>query len=149
MGADLKPYRLDLARSLGAMRSVNIQTHDLKQAVADWTDGKGADIVILAVGSNEALLDAVELVKQQGTVFQVGELHEATFNPSAAFIRKEISMTGSWYYTSGDWPEMLNLHCAGLPYGKLITHVFPFERAQEAYDTFVSGQSGKVVLTYD
>ena len=118
------------------------------RAVAEFDDD-GCDVVILAVGRNEALLQAIDLVKQQGTVFQVGELEEATFNPSAAFIRKEISMTGSWYYTSRDWEETLCLHRAGLPYGKVITHVFPFEQAQKAYDTFVSGESGKVFLTND
>ena len=149
MGADLRAYRVNLARELGAAKAVNIEVQDLEREVMDWTGGKGADIVILAVGKNEALLRAIDLVRQQGRVFQVGELEEATLNPSAAFIRKEITMTGSWYYTSGDWSEMLALHRAGLPYPKLITHVYPFAQAQTAYDTFVSGNSGKVVLTYD
>jgi threonine 3-dehydrogenase len=43
---------------------------------------------------------------------------------------------------------MLGLYQAGLPIDKLITHTYPFEQAQEAYDTFVSGESGKVILTY-
>ena len=149
MGADMVPFRLEFATQLGASRVVNIQEHDLKQAVLDWTSGNGADIVILAVGKNPALLQAVDVLKQQGTLFQVGEMEEATFNPSAAFIRKEITMTGSWYYTSADWEDMLALHHAGLPYGKLITHVFPFAQAQDAFDVFVSGNSGKVILTYD
>jgi threonine dehydrogenase-like Zn-dependent dehydrogenase len=34
---------------------------------------------------------------------------------------------------------MLAFHHSGLAYGKLITHVFPVEQAQEAFDTFVSG----------
>ena len=149
MGADLVAYRLAFAKSLGAAQVVNIQDGDLKQAVWNWTSGLGADTVILAVGKNEALLQAVDVVKQQGTVFQVGEMEEATFNPSAAFIRKEITMTGSWYYTSADWEEMLALHHAGLPYDKLISHVFPFDEVQEAYDTFASGESGKVILRMD
>jgi len=149
MGADLVPYRLSLARELGAVRAVENNGQELSEAVEDWTEGAGADVVILAVGKNEALLQAVDLVKQQGTLFQVGELHEATTNPSAAFIVKEISMTGSWYYTSEDWAEMLRLHDAGLPYARLITHVYSFTEAQDAYDTFVSGESGKVVLTQD
>ena len=149
MGADLFPFRLNLAGELGAARTVDIRTQDLRAAVEDWTEGAGADVVILAVGKNEALLQAVDLVKQQGTLFQVGELHKATFNPSAAFIQQEITMTGSWYYTSRDWEAMLALHNRGLPYEKLITHVIPFEQAQAAYNAFVSGNSAKVVLTYE
>lgn len=148
MGADMVDFRLSHSKDLGATHVVNIQTQNLKQEVLNWTSGQGADIVILAVGKNEALLQAVDVLKQQGTLFQVGEMNEATFNPSAAFIRKEITMTGSWYYTSADWEDMLALHHAGLPYAKLITHVFPFAQAQKAFDLFSSGQSGKVVLTY-
>ncbi|MBN1673651.1 MAG: zinc-binding dehydrogenase [Kiritimatiellae bacterium] len=148
MGADLVAYRLDLARKLGARRAANIQEQDIKAEVADWTANAGADIVILAAGREDALLSAFDLVRLQGMVFQVGEIHKATLNPSAAFIAKEITMTGSWYYAPEDWPEMLRLHNSGLPYKDLITHVFPFEKAQEAYDTFASGESGKVVLTY-
>ena len=148
MGADLVEFRLALAKDLGATRVVNLQTQNLKQEVLDWTSGNGADVVILAVGRNDALLQAVDVIKQQGTLFQVGEMNEATFNPSTAFIRKEITMMGSWYYTSADWNEMLALHHAGLPYQKLITHVFPFAQAQEAFDIFASSRSGKVILTY-
>jgi len=149
MGADLFGFRLNLAMELGAGQAVNIKTQDLKEEVLDWTSGKGADIVILAAGRNDALLTAYDVVRQQGTVFQVAEFHEAVIDPSAAFVTKEITQTGSWYYTSTDWPEMLALHRAGLAYEKLVTHVFPVEKAQTAFDTFASGESGKVVLTYD
>lgn len=149
MGADLSTFRLSLASQLGATKVVNVNTKDLKKEVLNWTEGNGVDIVILAVGKNETLLQAIDLVRHQGILFQVGELNEATFNPSAAFIRKEITMTGSWYYTSADWKDMLAFHKAGLCYKKLISHTFPFEKAQDAFNTFASGDSGKVILTYE
>jgi len=148
-GADLVPYRLELSQKLGAARTVNVQTGDLKQEMQDWTDGRGVDVVILAVARQDSLLAAVDVLRQQGRLLQLAELHEATIDPSAAFIRKELTMTGAWYYGREDWQTMLALHEAGLPYKDLITHVFPFEQAQKAYDTFASGQSGKVVLTYE
>ncbi|MDP6039466.1 MAG: zinc-binding dehydrogenase, partial [Candidatus Latescibacteria bacterium] len=146
MAADLISYRIEHAKTLGATNAFHIR--DLKPAVMDWTEGSGADIVIIAVGHNDALNQAIDLVKYRGTIFQVGEISQATINPSAVFIRKEVTWTGSWYYTSADWEDMLGLYQAGLPIDKLITHTYPFEKAQEAYDTFVSGESGKVVLTY-
>lgn len=148
MGADLVEYRRDLALSLGAAKAADAGGGGLKEEVLDWTNGFGPEVVIMAVGRSEVLLQAIELVGRQGTVYQVGELSKATIDPSGAFIRKEITMTGSWYYTSSDWQVMLALHEQGLPYGKLVTHIFPMERAQEAYDLFASGEAGKVVLTY-
>ena len=147
-GCDLVPYRVKLAETLGASRGLNGGDESFKQEILDWTEGKGPDIVILAVGNNQALLQAVDLVRYRGKIYQVGEIHEATFNPSAAFIRKEVTWTGSWYYTSGDWETMLLLHESGLSLSNLITHRYPFQSAQEAYDTFISGESGKVILTY-
>ena len=148
MGADISPYRIKLSKELGAIDSVDINNQDIVAKIKEWTDGRGADIVILAVGRNDALLSAADLVKQQGTIFQVSEFTQAQINPSAMFVQKEITMTGSWYYTSEDWKAMLALTKAGLPVSKLVTHVFPFEKAQEAFELFASGNSGKVVLTY-
>ena len=150
MGVDLSEYRINLARELGAETCAHVtEGSDVKQAVMDWTDGRGADIVIIGVGREDVMKTSFDLVRQQGTVFMVGELEEVTFNPSALFIRREATMTGSWYYTSSDWPDMLAAHESGMPYHKLITHKFPFEQAQAAFDTFVSGESGKVILTYE
>lgn len=150
MGVDISAYRVNLAKELGAEEAVlGGESHDVEQAVMDWTDGRGADIVMIAAGRAEVFKTGFDLVRQQGTIIQVGELEELTFNPSGVFIRREATMMGSWYYASQDWPNMLAAHESGMPYGKLITHRFPFEEAQAAYDTFVSGESGKVVLTYE
>jgi len=43
---------------------------------------------------------------------------------------------------------MLDYYSRGLPIKKLITHVIPFEKSQEAFDIFLSGNSGKIVLKY-
>ncbi len=148
-GVDISPYRIELAKKLGAEMVVHGGDDDVKAAVLEWTAGRGADIVILAVARNESLRTAFDVVRRYGTVYQLAELAEATINFGEAFIRHEAVMTGSWYYNNQDWPLMQQLHKDGLPYEKLITHEFTLDRTQEAFDTFVAGESGKVVLTYD
>lgn len=146
LGADVSPYRVKLAKELGAKETVNVASESIQQRVADWTKGLGADIVILCVARAESMALAFELVRRHGTVFQVAELQEANLKLGDWFLRKEAFLTGSWYYTSSDWPLMLQMHRAGLPYAKLVTHVLPLAKAQEAYDVFVAGETGKVVL---
>jgi len=147
LGVDVSEYRMNLAREFGAERTVaGTGNKGVIDEVLQWTDGFGADVVILAVARQESLQLAFELVRRHGTVFQVAEFGEATMHFSNAFIRKEASMTGSWYYTSSDWPLMLQLHRDGLPYKKLVTHVMALDQAQEAFDTFIGGKSGKVIL---
>lgn len=148
LGADLSDYRVDLARKLGAARAVNVARDDLKQAAADFTAGRGADVVVLAVADEEVFRTGIDLLGQQGTFFLLAELARADFVLNDALLRKEISLLGSWYYAGADWAEMLALHEAHLPYEKLVTHVFAHEQAQAAYDTFVSRDSGKVVLAW-
>ncbi len=147
MGADLAPYRLKLAQECGAEQVVDVSKEDVVQRVMDWTAGWGADVVILAVAREASLHLAFECVRRYGTVFQVAELEEAKLNFSKSFLRKEAQMMGSWYYTSADWPLMLQMHRDGLPYHKLITHTFPLAQAQEAFTRFAAGETGKVVLT--
>lgn len=148
IGSDPLDYRRNLALELGAKFAIDPLNGDSIARIAEWTDGVGVDIAILAVGREDALQACAEALSHQGTLFQVAEFSEATINPSAMFVQKELTMTGSWYFTSADWPTMLKYHKNGLPLKKLITHVFPFERIQEAVETFLAGKSGKVVLTY-
>ncbi len=145
-GADVSPYRNKLVKDMGAEKSFDASKPDFTQQVMDWTDGLGADIVILAVARQESLQLCFELVRRHGTVFQVAELEMAQLNFSKSFLRREATMMGSWYYTSEDWPFMLDLHRKGLPYRKLITHVIPLAQAQEGIDAFIKGESGKVIL---
>jgi threonine dehydrogenase-like Zn-dependent dehydrogenase len=148
MGADFVSYRTELAKKIGAERIANLAEQDLEKEVTNWTEGRGADIVILAAGKEAALHSAVKIVRHQGTIFQVAEFFQANINPSAMFVEREITMTGSWYYTSKDWGNMLDYYRRKLPISKLITHVLPFEKSQEAFDIFSSGNSGKVILKY-
>ena len=57
------------------------------------------------------------------------------------------TIMGSWHYHRSEWDEMLAMLAAGLDAQKLVTHTFPFARAEEAYQLFAAGQTGKVILT--
>lgn len=146
LGADISPYRMNLAHELGAEDAWSAEPGELRERVMKATAGAGADIVILAVAREASIAQAFELVRRHGTVYQVAEIERAAFNFSEGFLRREATMMGSWYYTSGDWPLMLQMHQQGLKYRKLVTHVLPLAQAQQGFDTFIKGESGKVVL---
>jgi threonine dehydrogenase-like Zn-dependent dehydrogenase len=61
-------------------------------------------------------------------------------------ILKEVELIGSWYSRPADHPVMVDLVQRGLDVGRMITHRFGIEQAQEAYDTFHSGKGTKVVI---
>jgi threonine dehydrogenase-like Zn-dependent dehydrogenase len=148
IGSDIVDYRLELAKNLGAEMCVNVGRASLKDAVMEATDGAGADIVAIAAGVPSLYESAVAVVKRQGVIFQVGAVSKVELPVNDVLVGKEVTLMGSWYYAREDWEDMLSYHRDGLALGALITHTMPLSEAQQAYDVFVSGQSGKVVLTY-
>jgi threonine dehydrogenase-like Zn-dependent dehydrogenase len=59
-------------------------------------------------------------------------------------------ITGSNMFTASDYNELVRLMLrTGLHFADLVTHRFPLECAQEAFDTFAGGQTGKVIFTWE
>ena len=61
----------DLARSLGADLVINTRGEDLGKKIQDWTDGRGADVVIDNLGG-EVLAKSIEAAKPLGTIVAFG-----------------------------------------------------------------------------
>jgi 2-desacetyl-2-hydroxyethyl bacteriochlorophyllide A dehydrogenase len=72
MAADLSDMRLKKAQQCGIHRTVNSKTQDLKSVVMDWTGGKGAQIVVEAIGVSEVIAEAVLLTRRYGEVILLG-----------------------------------------------------------------------------
>lgn len=69
---DTDPYRLEIARCLGASDSINNQIEDAVARVKEITDGKGCDTVIEAVGVPATFEMCQELVAPGGVLANVG-----------------------------------------------------------------------------
>jgi len=77
---DVLPMRCDLAGRLGADRVIDAANEDPVRAVLDWTDGRGADAVVYAVGGpagGKAFAQAQQMVGPGGMI-QVLGLYEGT-----------------------------------------------------------------------
>ena len=64
--------RLKLARELGADIAVNSDNEDIVKTVMDQTDGKGADAIVLAVGSEAAVANAFDMISPLGRMVVIG-----------------------------------------------------------------------------
>ncbi|MET9736345.1 zinc-dependent alcohol dehydrogenase family protein [Streptomyces sp. NPDC006458] len=148
VAVDLAPARLDAARRLGADAVANARENP-EQLVADLTDGLGADVVIEAVGVPESFEACTRMVRPGGHVANVG-VHgaPATLHLEDLWI-KNITITTGLVDTYST-PTLLRMATAGrLPTAQLVTHTFPLDRMEEAYDVFArAAETGalKVVL---
>ncbi len=148
VAVDLSPYRLDLAKRLGAADTINANEEDTASRLRALTGGVGPDVCIEAAGKPETGMACFKAVRTAGTVIFNGEQGPLPLSPSDQFIRRDITAVGSWFYHFSEFPEMLQLYRDGLGPLDLITHRFPLEEVETAFKQFSSRQSGKVVLTY-
>lgn len=135
VAVDLAPARLEAARQLGA-DAVADARESPEQLVADLTDGLGADVVIEAVGVPESFELCTRMVRPGGHVANVG-VHgaPATLHLEDLWI-KNITITTGLVDTYST-PTLLRMTAAGrLPTSQLVTHTFPLEHMEEAYDVF-------------
>ena len=72
LAVDISDERLEFARRCGITRTVNSAENDLREAVEDWTDGKGAHTVVEAIGNSDVIEEAVFLARRFGEVILLG-----------------------------------------------------------------------------
>jgi L-iditol 2-dehydrogenase len=92
---------------------------------AEPGDGRGADVVIEAAGSEQAWFDAEELVRPGGTVVMFGGLPREARPPIDAFRLhyEELTIRGSFHHTPATVRAALAFLSSGAyPWGRLVTH---------------------------
>ncbi|MEU5092649.1 zinc-dependent alcohol dehydrogenase family protein [Streptomyces sp. NPDC021356] len=135
IAVDVAPARLEAARKLGAEAVVDAREAP-EQLVADLTGGLGADVVVEAVGVPETFEMCTRMVRPGGHVANVG-VHgkPAVLHLEDLWIKNVTITTG--LVNTNSAPTLLKMAAAGrLPTSQLVTHVFPLEQMQEAYDVF-------------
>lgn len=148
IAVDMVARRLDYARALGAAEVVPVDEDDPVQAIKDLTHGRGADVCIECAGRPETLRQCFAAVRPGGTIAVNGEQGALSLSPSDDFIRRDITMFGSWFYQYAEVPAMIALYRRGMRVTDLVTHRFAATRAQEAWQAFAAGETGKVLLMY-
>jgi propanol-preferring alcohol dehydrogenase len=146
IGVDLSPDRLAMAKSMGAAETIKGDETDAVAAIKELTGGLGADVCIEAVGIPKTVEQCLAAVKTGGQVLLDGEQPEVTISPSNQLIRRDITMTGCWFYHFCEIQPMICLVEQGLPVEKLVTHRFPGSEAPEGFRLFAEGKTGKVAL---
>jgi L-iditol 2-dehydrogenase len=142
--------RLRISSRMGATHVFG-ENAELKAAVLDLTNGLGADVVVEAIGKEETLNLAPDLIRRHGTVIMFGLPNRYTFKIRIhEFFYKEAHLIGCvGPDVQHDFPIAVELIASGVIDVKpLITHKFPFLKAQDAFTLFSRRGDGamKVIL---
>jgi L-iditol 2-dehydrogenase len=147
IAVESNPYRANLAKELGAIAVIDPESEKPVQQVLDLTEGRGASVGIDCSGAAAAQRLLIDGVRRRGQVTFVGEAGELTLYVSNDLIRKGLTLHGQWHYNLGDAPKIFEvIRRSTAQIDRLITHRFPLDRVQDAFDLQLTGQCGKVLL---
>jgi NADPH:quinone reductase-like Zn-dependent oxidoreductase len=139
--------KLRRAAELGADVTINHATEDVKAAVKEATEGRGADIVVEHVGE-ATWKTSLDVVRHAGRVTVCGATSGP--NPPAALHRiwwKQLTILGSTMGTREDFEGAYELVASGRAQ-PLVDRVFPLAEARAAHERLEAGeQMGKIVLS--
>jgi threonine dehydrogenase-like Zn-dependent dehydrogenase len=145
---DLQPDRLELVERLG-FTAVNVRERNPQSAMAELTEGRGADVVIEAVGAVPAFETALEAVRSGGTVCIVGMYVSETieFQLGVAWTRALRFVFGGICPIHAWWNEAMRAVAEGtIDPVPIISHTLPLDEAPKGYELFDRKEATKVLL---
>jgi threonine dehydrogenase-like Zn-dependent dehydrogenase len=148
LALDLDPARLALAERTGAI-PVDVATRNAQTAVSEHTDGRGADVVIEAVGTPAAFERSLDIVRRGGTVVVMGvytsELVQAQIG--VWWIRAlQLRFAGTTPVQTWWERAMAEVQAGRLDPLPIVSHRLPLEEAPKGYELFDTKQATKVLL---
>jgi threonine 3-dehydrogenase len=146
---DMNPYRLDLAKKLGATRVVDVRSENLKDMQKDLGMREGFDVGLEMSGNGKALCDMLANMAHGGKVAILGipdreiaiDWNLVIFNMLTLKGIYGREMYETWYYMT----VMLQ---SGLDFGAIVTHRYAWHDFQRGFEAMLTGNCGKVVLTW-
>lgn len=132
---DNQQKRLDTAMDMGADEVINTATDDLVEAVMEKTKGKGADVVVEAVGVDPLMQKLFDVVASTGRVSITGiNFNDKLETPLHKITAKELTVKGN-IGSPFVWDRALTFLSNVKPdLAKLCTHKYRLDEAHEAFE---------------
>ena len=148
IATDTEPYRLELARAMGAALVLDATDAATEERIGEATRGDGVEVVLEMSGAAPALHQALRAVTRGGSVSLLGIFAEPpSVELSELVIMKGVRLHGIYGRRIYDtWERTQSLLRGGLDVTPIITHRLPLDRWQGAFDLIASRHAGKVVL---
>ena len=147
---DVNPYRLDLAKKLGASRVVDVSRENLHDVKAELGMTEGFDIGFEMSGHPSGLNDMLEHSSNGAKISLLGIFPEKVTIDWDRIIFKGLILKGIYGREMFEtWYKMSSMVRAGLDISPVITHRFHYTDFAKGFETMLSGQSGKIVLDWE
>lgn len=146
---DINPTRRDLAKKLGATDVFDPRNSSWISDVKKACRNEGVDVLLEMSGSPAAYDQGFSALRNGGTAALLGiPAKPPTFNITQHVVFKGATVLGiNGRRMFETWYQMEELLLSGrLELGDIITHEFPLEQFEKAFDTMMHGDGIKVVM---
>jgi threonine 3-dehydrogenase len=146
---DIRPFRLDLARKMGADRVIDTTKEDAVAVVMGETGGQGADVVLEMSGHGDGVKQAFKMLRRGGRISLLGiPSQPVTIDLAEDVIFKGVTVLGingrrmwkTWYQAQA------LLRSGKIDLTPLITHTFPLAEIHKGLALLKEGQAAKIIL---
>jgi threonine 3-dehydrogenase len=146
---DVNPYRLELARKMGATLALNVRSEKLSEAMKQLGMKEGFDVCLEMSGNPKAFADILPNMFYGGKIALLGIMPSSAAIDWNVVVFHSLTLRGIYGREMFEtWYKMTSLIQSGLDISPVITHRFPYNQFQEAIELAKSGNSGKIVLDF-
>jgi len=146
---DVNPYRLELAKTMGATRCVNVLEEKIENVQSELDIREGFDVGLEMSGNPDAFRSLLSNMCHGGKIAMLGIPSEEIAIDWNTVVFNMLTVKGIYgrevYET---WYKMTVMLEGGLDISHVLTHRFPLDEFQHAFDIMNSGQSGKIILDW-
>lgn len=147
---DINPYRLNLAKEMGATLTVDVKTESIKDAMKTLGMREGFDVGLEMSGNAKAFNDMLEVMEHGGKIAMLGIQGPDTTIDWNKVVFNGLTIKGIYgremYET---WYKMTSMIQSGLDIEPIITHRYHYTEFEKGFAAMQSGESGKVVLSWE
>jgi threonine 3-dehydrogenase len=149
VATDTEPYRLELARTMGADLALDASDPGTEARIMEATGGDGVEVVLEMSGSPRALDQALRVITRGGRVSLLGIFNGAVpIELSESVIMQGLRLHGIFgrrIYDTWERTQAL-LRSGALDVTPIITHRLDLAEWPKAFELLASRHAGKVVL---
>jgi len=146
---DVNPYRLDLARKMGATLALDVSSHSIADAQKQLGMTEGFDVGLEMSGNPLAFRDMLANMCHGGKIAMLGIPEKEIAIDWNIVVFNMLTIKGIYgremYET---WYKMTVMLQSGLDISPVITHRFNASEFEEGFAVMMTGQSGKVILDW-
>ena len=149
---DVAPKKLDYALNFGLDGKIlNDSPENFEKAWKEITDGNGFDVTVEAVGLPSTFQNCLDAACFGGRVAVIGVGKRNIDLDFTIIQKKELNIFGSRNALTRDFEELIDtVKTQGLNLDKVVTNVYPFEQAAQAFEDFHqnAGSMLKVMIEF-